>query len=123
MRARGLPWTTSKVFPDSAVVGPWQRVSEFGNYLHEKFSLAINGTLRQQGFGKDMLLNPAECVAYISEFFPLSAGDLIFTGTPAGVGPVTAGCRATLNWGPISYGLSWKNAEPVKREVNGLERS
>jgi 2-keto-4-pentenoate hydratase/2-oxohepta-3-ene-1,7-dioic acid hydratase in catechol pathway len=104
----GHPWTTSKVFIDCAVIGPWQRVSEFPNYLSEKFSFALDGQLRQQGFGTEMSLSPAECVAYISEFFPLCPGDLIFTGTPAGVGPVAPGQKGVLTWGPIRYAVSWK---------------
>lgn len=105
----GHPWTTSKVFIDSAIVGPWMRVSEFPNYLQEKFSLALDSRLAQQGFGKDMSFSPAECVAYISEFFPLCAGDLIFTGTPAGVGPVNPGQKGNLQWGPIQYSVMWKS--------------
>jgi 2-keto-4-pentenoate hydratase/2-oxohepta-3-ene-1,7-dioic acid hydratase in catechol pathway len=104
----GHPWTTSKVFPDAAVVGPWRRVSEFPNYLKEKFSFAIDGKLAQEDFGTSMTLSPAECVAYASEFFPLVPGDLIFTGTPAGVGPVSPGQKATLQWGPIQYSVVWK---------------
>ena len=113
-KKNGLPWTTAKVFPDSAVIGPWQRVSEFPQYLTEKFSLAIDGQLRQEGFGRDMIYSPAECVAYISEFFPLQAGDVIFTGTPQGVGPVVAGNRGTLSWGTMRYSVNWKNQEPGK---------
>lgn len=113
-KKNGHPWTTAKVFPDAAVIGPWQRVSEFPNYCTEKFSLAIDGQLRQEGFGRDMVLSPAECVAYISEFFPLQAGDIIFTGTPQGVGPVVAGNRGTLQWGTMRYTVNWKNYDSHK---------
>jgi len=108
LKKNGHPWTTGKVFPDAAVIGPWLRVSEFPDYLQEKFSLAVDGTLRQQGFGKDMVMSPAECVAYASEFFPLCPGDLIFTGTPAGVGPVLPGQKGTLSWGSIRFAVTWK---------------
>lgn len=111
LKKEGHPWTISKVFPDCAVVGPWLRVSEFPEYLNEKFTLAVDGSVRQEGFGTQMEMSPAECVAYVSEFFPLHAGDLIFTGTPKGVGPVVAGNRAMLNWGPIRYSVVWKNTE------------
>ncbi|WP_161597664.1 fumarylacetoacetate hydrolase family protein [Fluviispira multicolorata] len=103
----GHPWTTSKVFPDCVVVGSWLRVSEFPDYLNEKFSFSLDDKIKQEGYGKNMRLSPAECVAYISEFFPLAAGDLIFTGTPAGVGPVQAGQKGTLNFGSIRYSISW----------------
>lgn len=112
-KENGYPWTTSKVFLDSAVVGPWVRVSEFPNYLDEKFSFALDGIEKQFGFGKNMRLSPSECVSYISEFFPLSPGDLIFTGTPAGVGPVAAGSRGTLNWGSLRYSTSWKEEKAL----------
>lgn len=108
-KENGAPWTTSKVFVDSAVIGPWKRVSEFPDWLTQKFSFALDGVEKQQGFGKDMRLSPAECVSYISEFFPLVAGDIIFTGTPAGVGPVQNNSRGTLSWGGIRFNTVWKN--------------
>jgi 2-keto-4-pentenoate hydratase/2-oxohepta-3-ene-1,7-dioic acid hydratase in catechol pathway len=54
-----------------------------------------------------MTLSPKECVAYLSEFFPLCAGDLIFTGTPKGVAQVVSGDKAWLTFGNIQYGLKW----------------
>lgn len=110
LKKAGHPWTTSKVFADCAVVGPWLRVSEFPDYLTEKFSLAINGQLRQEGFGSQMLFSPAACVAFASSFFPLCAGDLIYTGTPAGVGPVVSGNKGTLCFGPLRYNVVWKSS-------------
>ena len=105
----GHPWTTSKVFPDSAVVGPWLRVSEFTNYLDEKFTFSLDDRVKQESFGKNMIMDPIECVSYISKFFPLVAGDLIFTGTPAGVGPVVAGQRGVLSFGAIRYSVVWNS--------------
>ena len=107
LKKNGHPWTIGKVFPDAAVIGPWLRVSEFQNYLDEKFSFALEGQLKQQSFGKNMIFSPAECVSYISKQFPLVAGDLIFTGTPAGVGPVKPGQKGTLTWGQIKYSVKW----------------
>lgn len=107
-KQNGHPWTTSKVFVDAAVIGVWQRISEFPDYLSQKFSFAVDGVERQHGFGKDMRLSPAECVSYISEFFPLSPGDLIFTGTPAGVGPIVPGSKGTLSWGNVRLNVSWR---------------
>lgn len=106
-KKEGHPWTTSKVFPDSAVVGPWLRISEFPNYLEEKFTFSLEDKIKQESFGKNMILSPIECVSYISKFFPLVAGDLIFTGTPAGVGPVVAGQRGVLSFGAIRYSVLW----------------
>lgn len=107
-KKNGHPWTTSKVFVDAATVGPWLRVSEFPEYLEQKFSLSIDGAIKQEGFGKNMRMTPAEAVAYVSECFPLCPGDLIFTGTPAGVGPVVVGSKGVLTWGNINYSVVWE---------------
>lgn len=106
-KKNGHPWTTSKVFVDAATVGPWLRVSEFPDYLSQKFSLSIDNTVKQQGFGTDMRMSPAEAIAYVSECFPLCPGDLIFTGTPAGVGPVQIGSKGVLTWGTLNYSVIW----------------
>ncbi len=108
-KKNGHPWTTSKVFPDSAVVGPWVRISEFPNYLEENFTFMLNEEVRQQDMGKNMRMSPIEMVSYISEFFPLVAGDLIFTGTPAGVANVELGHKGILKYGDICYSVLWKN--------------
>ena len=108
-KKNGHPWTTSKVFPDSAIVGPWIRVSEFPNYLEDSFTFLLNEEIRQQSVGKNMRMNPAEIISYISEFFPLTAGDLIFTGTPAGVSSVEAGQKASLRYGDINFSVMWNN--------------
>lgn len=108
LKKRGHPWTVSKVFPGAAVVGPWRAAAQFPEYLDTPFALAVDGALRQRGQGAQMMLGPAECVAYISEFFPLVAGDLIFTGTPAGVGPVVPGQTGELTWGGLAYRIAWE---------------
>jgi 2-keto-4-pentenoate hydratase/2-oxohepta-3-ene-1,7-dioic acid hydratase in catechol pathway len=107
-KAKGLPWTPAKVFPDSAVVGPWIRISEFPEYLDQKFSLAIDDQIIQESYGKKMLMNPVDAVVYLSRLFPLKTGDLIFTGTPTGVGPVFPGSKGLLSYGPIRYSVIWK---------------
>lgn len=111
-KKNGHPWTTSKVFPDAAVVGPWRRVSEFSAYLEEPFRLSLDGVVKQEALGTEMIYGPAECVAHASQYFPLVAGDLIFLGTPKGVGPVLPGQKASLIWGPINYNVVWR-AEPA----------
>jgi len=103
----GHPWTTSKVFPDCAIIGPWLSLRAFPNYLEENFTFSLAGELRQSGFGKNMRLGPAACIAYISKYFQLVAGDLVFTGTPAGVGSVALGQRGTLKYGSIGYSVIW----------------
>lgn len=112
LKKAGSPWTIAKVFSDSAVVGPWVPVEKFSNYLDTPFSLKINGQLRQEGFPQDMTLSPIECIAYMSEYFPLCAGDVIFTGTPKGVNSVAPGDTALLTFGPIEFSVLWHGIKP-----------
>ena len=89
-REKGLPWTICKGFDGSAVIGDWGESTQFdGQALH--FHLKVNGETVQQGFTGDMLYGVDELIAYISQFFTLKTGDLLYTGTPAGVGPVHIG--------------------------------
>lgn len=98
--AEGLPWTMAKGFDRSAAVSPeFVPLSEIGgstDNLH--FELSIDGEVRQRGCTADMLLSVDGIVAHVSRFMTLRTGDLIFTGTPAGTGPVFRGnnLRATL---------------------------
>ena len=107
-KKEGHPWTTSKVFPDSAVHGLWVAKGDFPDWISTEFFFSIDGQVRQHGAASQMSLGPEASIAYLSEFFPLEKGDLIFTGTPAGVGPVLAGQTGKLRWGPIQYSVRWK---------------
>lgn len=108
LKKAGHPWTTAKVFPYSAIVGPFVLVEEFTEYEKEFFSLTVGGKEVQRGNAEQMLLSISEAIAYASQFFPLCEGDLVFTGTPKGVGPVQQGDVAQLRYGPISYSVEWK---------------
>src|SRR5262249_32925420 len=99
LKKAGHPWEVAKVFPGSAIVGPWVPGSVEEALRHGEFSLLIDGNPGQVGKIGEMTLSPAACVAYASEYFPLVAGDLLFTGTPEGVGPVQAGETGELRWG------------------------
>jgi 2-keto-4-pentenoate hydratase/2-oxohepta-3-ene-1,7-dioic acid hydratase in catechol pathway len=86
--AAGLPWELSKCFDGAAPLGkfiPAARVSDINNI---NFRLEINWKVVQQGSTSDMIFSISEIIAYVSKFFTLKTGDLIFTGTPAGVGPL-----------------------------------
>jgi 2-keto-4-pentenoate hydratase/2-oxohepta-3-ene-1,7-dioic acid hydratase in catechol pathway len=108
LKQQGHPWEASKTFLDAAVIGPLLKLKDVPRYLDEPFVFALDGEVRQKGVGKDMGLKPAECVAYASQHFPLKAGDLIFTGTPAGVGPVRAGQVGELSWGErYRFTVAW----------------
>lgn len=106
-KKKGTPWTTGKVFIDAAVIGPWIKISEMPNHLEEPFTLAINDKVVQRATGQQMSHSPAECLAYASQFFPVCAGDLLFTGTPAGVGSVKAGDKGKLIFGSVQYSVNW----------------
>jgi len=90
-KAKGLPWEISKAFNGSAPIGEFKSVAELGDLKNLDFHLEINGELRQKGNTGLMLFDFATIIAYVSQFFTLKKGDLIYTGTPAGVGPVQLG--------------------------------
>ena len=91
LRSQGLPWEISKGFDGSAVVGEMVRKEELPDIQDLHFRLEKNGETVQQGHTRDMLFKVDEIVSYISQFFTLKMGDLIYTGTPAGVGLVKEG--------------------------------
>ncbi|MGK2927583.1 MAG: fumarylacetoacetate hydrolase family protein [Lysobacterales bacterium] len=89
----GRPWTTAKGFDHSAPLAPLQPLAACGHPTNAGLRLAVNGELRQQGNTADMTWSVAEVIAELSRFFELQAGDLLFTGTPPGVGPLRPGDR------------------------------
>ena len=88
LREKGLPWDLCKGFDGSAVVGEWQSLKTIGEVQNLHFQLDINGETVQSGFTGDMVHSVDKLVSFISQFFTLKTGDIIFTGTPVGVGPV-----------------------------------
>lgn len=88
LREQGLPWELSKAFDNSAVVGTFVPVEQVGSISNLPFHLDINGKTVQKGNTQDMLFSVDKIIAYVSRFFTLKIGDLIYTGTPVGVGPV-----------------------------------
>jgi len=90
LKAKGLPWEKAKAFDGAAVIGKWFSKSEFKNVDDINFSLHKNETIVQQGNTSLMLWKINELIEYISKYFTLKIGDIIFTGTPAGVGKVVA---------------------------------
>lgn len=108
LKKNGHPWTTAKVFPQSAIVGPWRYVTSPDEIADVDFSLKINGKEKQKGTAKEMVFSIGESISYASQFFPLCEGDLIFTGTPKGVGPVVSGDKAELNFDNIQYFVEWQ---------------
>jgi acylpyruvate hydrolase len=93
-KEKGLPWDIAKGFNGSAPISDkFLLVSDFKDLKNINFSLSINGEVRQQGNTSLMLFDFDYIISYLSKFFTLRTGDLIFTGTPKGVGPVKVGDR------------------------------
>ena len=90
LKAKGLPWEKAKAFDGAAVIGKWLPVSEFENVDAINFSLKKNDIIIQNGNTSHMLWKIDELIEYVSKYFTLKIGDVIFTGTPAGVGKVIA---------------------------------
>ena len=91
LRQKSLPWEICKGFDGAATIGSFIAVSEVGSIQNLVFHLDIDGRTVQQGNTSDMLFTVDRIIAWISRFVTLKTGDLIFTGTPAGVGKVEIG--------------------------------
>ena len=87
-RKNGQPWEICKGFDGSAVIGQWVEKEKFRDVQALHFHLDINGNTVQEGCSSDMLYKVDELISYISTYFTLKTGDLLYTGTPVGVGPV-----------------------------------
>tara|TARA_B100001113_G_scaffold203901_1_gene167238 strand:- start:1026 stop:1637 length:612 start_codon:yes stop_codon:yes gene_type:complete len=91
LKSKGLPWEKSKAFDGSCFISKWINKSEFNDVNNLNFNLNKNGKTVQKTNSKLMLWKIDELISYISTFFTLKIGDVIFTGTPAGVGKVSIG--------------------------------
>lgn len=92
-REKGMPWDLCKGFDGSAAIGEWVDINKFRDIQAINFRLNINGSTVQEACTSEMLYGVDELIAYISRYFTLKTGDLIYTGTPAGTGPVAIGDR------------------------------
>lgn len=92
-RAAGRPWDTGKDFEGSAVVGPVSEAARIGHPQKGRIALAVNGEVRQRADISDLVWKVPELIAHLSTLYRLRPGDLLMTGTPAGVGPVVPGDR------------------------------
>ena len=91
LKAKGLPWEKAKAWDNSAVIGKWVPLAELKNRKEIYFGLYKNKELVQQGNSAKMIFDFDSIVAYISNYFSVNIGDIIFTGTPAGVGEAVVG--------------------------------
>ena len=110
LKQAGHPWTTAKIFRDAAILAPWIALDEFRDYLDTEFQLSINHQVRQHAKGRDMMMLPVDLLVYISHFFPLCAGDVILTGTPAGVAGMQAQDQLQLSWHNNALTVLFDNA-------------
>jgi len=92
-KKKGLPWEIAKAFDGSAPISEFLPISDFADLKNLHFSLKVNGEFRQQGNTNMMLFDFDFLVSYVSNYFTLKTGDLIFTGTPKGVAAVSKGDR------------------------------
>lgn len=95
LKTKGLPWEKAKAFDGSAVVGQWVDKKDYKNINEINFSLKKNDDIVQQGNTAFMLWQIDELIEYVSKYFTLKIGDIIFTGTPAGVGKVATNDKLT----------------------------
>ncbi len=90
-KKKGLPWEKAKAFDGAAPIGNFINKKQFADVNNINFHLAVNGSIVQKGNSKDLQFSFDAIIAHVSIFFTLKTGDLIFTGTPVGVGPVNIG--------------------------------
>ena len=93
----GRPWEIGKAFEQSAPCGPVLPVSEVGHPDQGRLELKVNGKVRQEGDLNQMIWKVPEMISYLSEYFELAPGDIILSGTPSGVGPVSKGDKMELS--------------------------
>jgi 2-keto-4-pentenoate hydratase/2-oxohepta-3-ene-1,7-dioic acid hydratase in catechol pathway len=104
LKAQGYPWELSKGFINSAVVSSWQPFMGLKAALEKDFSLEKNGVEVQRGNLKNMIFDLPTIFEYTAKHLGLDQGDIFFTGTPAGVGPLSDGDRLVCKWGEEEIG-------------------
>lgn len=102
LKKKGHPWTLAKCFDTSAVISDFVLKKEYQLKPDEKLELKVNGVVKQSDTLKSMIFSPAEIVEYISSVMILEKGDLIFTGTPAGVSKVSKGDKLEAKLGEFT---------------------
>ena len=101
-KAKGLPWDTGKAFDHAAPISELVPLADAGDLAALDLALEVNGQARQHGELRDLIWNVAETLHELSKLYALRAGDLVFMGTPAGVGPLLPGDRFRARLGAIA---------------------
>ena len=104
LKAQGQPWEYAKAFPGSAVLTDFYRVEDFAALSETEFSLSINGKTVQAGQPTDMVFRFETLVEFVGKTFGFGEGDILYTGTPAGVGPLRTGDELELQFGGVAWG-------------------
>lgn len=91
LKQKGLPWEKAKAWDNSAVIGKWIPLTNIKDKKNINFNLKKNNEVVQQGNSKDMIFDFDYIISYISNYFSINIGDLVFTGTPKGVGEIVVG--------------------------------
>ncbi len=105
LKKAGQPWEKAKVFHNAAIVGPWQPVTSLEETMNLEFTLTVNGAIRQQSRGSEMRFTPDFLIRDLPRWWPMCDGDLLFTGTPEGVGPLKVGDDVEILTSKINYGF------------------
>ena len=119
LKSLSHPWEKAKAFDDSAPLSPFWPISEFADLQAIRFTLDRNGERRQSGDSGQMIWDMLSLTAYISQHFTLLPGDLILTGTPAGVGPLAPGDILQLQLADYAPLLSRVSAEASRKQPEG----
>ncbi len=107
LKEAGHPWEIAKSFKNSAIVTPMKGLRDFPKDWQETvFTLKVNGEIKQQSSLSKAIMKPDQIIHYIDEFFPIHDSDLVFTGTPAGVGPLKPNDVIELEYGPIKHSFT-----------------
>jgi len=108
LKDKGQPWERAKAFDGSCVLADWVDVSEITNWEETKFTFHINDELRQDGNTALLMFNIANLLTDINQVFSLEPGDVIMTGTPAGVGPLHAGDQLKMTLKGATQDFIWE---------------
>jgi fumarylpyruvate hydrolase len=102
LKEKGHPWEISKSFKHSALIAPFVAQRDFPDWREAQFKFSVNGEIKQTASLKEALFSPDQAIHHANDYFPICDGDLVFTGTPQGVGPLKPFDEIHLEWGPIN---------------------
>jgi 2-keto-4-pentenoate hydratase/2-oxohepta-3-ene-1,7-dioic acid hydratase in catechol pathway len=98
LKKKGHPWELAKSFWGSCIVGPWMDIKAYGTFKDQPFHFLINDQLKQKGFIHQMVKDPLDCIRHVGKHIALKEGDLFFSGTPEGVGPLHPQDQWSFQW-------------------------